>query len=323
MTLLTIAIPTYNRLYWIQKSLPAIAEQVKAVPEGVVEFLVSDNASTDGTAEYLLAAQQKYPFLRLNRNAANICGEAHFYQFPQISNGRYVYMIGDDDVLVPGALSAILDALADNPDYLVLNFDTYDPNFQTCLVPNNLGVSEDLAFNCAEECLSHVGAMFMGFISLWVAKREFFNLISADTYKHFSQWGMSIQCDRYFGIARYPHGRLLAKPLLRNRQDGAFSHDYFEWFLHGGAQTLRYAVQHGILTHQIAKKLRCALLLKSGLTRIRYERRLGIFDSHRVFGLLRRNYGDLSEFWLLGVPTIFVPCMGWMLRTVHLLRRQA
>jgi glycosyltransferase involved in cell wall biosynthesis len=53
MTLLTIAVPTYNRARQITGLLECLEREIEAVPAGDVAVLVSDNASEDGTGAVL------------------------------------------------------------------------------------------------------------------------------------------------------------------------------------------------------------------------------------------------------------------------------
>lgn len=53
--LLTIAIPTYNRAPCLRMLVDALLAQIAemAPRDGRVEILIADNASNDGTGEYL------------------------------------------------------------------------------------------------------------------------------------------------------------------------------------------------------------------------------------------------------------------------------
>jgi glycosyltransferase involved in cell wall biosynthesis len=315
MPILTVSIPTFNRLPWLKRTLPEIIEQAQAFPAGEIEVVVSDNCSSDGTWEYLLHLSRQAEVLRLHRNEINIGGEANFYLLPQLTTGSYVWMIGDDDLVTAGALKRVVEALSDAPDYLVLNYDAYDLALQRCMRANSLRVNRDEDFRNPEECLSRIDAMAMSFISMWVGRREFFNLLSEERYRHFARWGMSIQADRYLGISRFPRGRLLAAACLRARLNTEFKQgEYFSWFLHGSAEVFRYAQGTGTLTAAIAHERRSRLLCRDALQRIRYERRTGQFRRMETYRLLRADYGDLAVFWLWCVPTMFAPGLGTMLK---------
>ncbi len=315
MPFLTVAIPTYNRLRWLERTLQEIIEQACEIPAGEIEIVVSDNCSTDGTWEYLLGLAARLPFLHVIRNQVNIGSEANVYRLPRLTTGKYLWLVGDDDLMNPGALKKVLDALAAKPDYLIVNYDAYDRTLERCMRANKLNALNDEVFGSMDECLARIDAMAMSFISMWVGRREFFNVISESQYRHFARWGMSIQADRYFGNSRWPEGRLIAKPYLRARLNTDFDDaEYFSWFLHGSAEVFRHAQEAGVLSEASGRKRKSLLLRRDALQRIRYERRKGSFRRGETYRLLRADYGDLAVFWLLCVPTMFTPGLGTMVK---------
>ena len=112
--LLTIAIPTFNRRDFIEMSLNSIFCQF----DERVEVLVSDNCSTDGTERFV---KEHYPQVRYEKNNENIGPDRNFLECFKKANGKFILLLGDDDILVEGALKVILDFLEHNKD-LVLTF---------------------------------------------------------------------------------------------------------------------------------------------------------------------------------------------------------
>jgi glycosyltransferase involved in cell wall biosynthesis len=76
-----------------------------------VEVVVSDNASTDDTASLIEERQRLGLRLRYLRNAQNVGPDANFLQCYESASGKYVWIIGDDDLLLPGALEHVLEYL--------------------------------------------------------------------------------------------------------------------------------------------------------------------------------------------------------------------
>lgn len=107
---LTIAIPTYNRANYLEILLNSILIQYKEVKE-FLELIISDNASTDNTREvvdkYLLLGLEIQYFCQTenlgpDRNIANCFIKAR---------GEYVWIVGDDDQLLPSSLNKIFNIL--------------------------------------------------------------------------------------------------------------------------------------------------------------------------------------------------------------------
>jgi abequosyltransferase len=108
--LLTIAIPTYNRAGFLRQLLDSVIGQVKN--EGRVELLISDNASTDETANLVSALDLDSVRMTVIRNDENIGPDANFLQCYEHASGKYVWIMGDDDLLVPGAVNTVLDFIS-------------------------------------------------------------------------------------------------------------------------------------------------------------------------------------------------------------------
>ena len=104
--LLSLCISTYNRADWLQHSLFA-ALQVTAPLADAVEVLDVDNASTDHTAE-VVRAHSGAPHLRYTRNELNVGMLGNLKITANAARGAYVWIIGDDDIAIPGAVERIL-----------------------------------------------------------------------------------------------------------------------------------------------------------------------------------------------------------------------
>lgn len=107
--LLSICISTYNRGGWLKHSLLAALESSAGFADSV-EVLVVDNASTDSTAE-IVRRFDGAPNLRYVRNASNVGMLGNLKVTANEARGAYVWIIGDDDVVIPGAVERILWAI--------------------------------------------------------------------------------------------------------------------------------------------------------------------------------------------------------------------
>jgi abequosyltransferase len=115
--LLTIAIPTYNRSQLLRQLLDSLREQI--VGEERVSLLVSDNASTDDTESAVQEELRRGTTLDYIRNTANVGSDANFLQCYERSRGKYVWIISDDDVLLPGTIGKLLPYLAEEEYELI------------------------------------------------------------------------------------------------------------------------------------------------------------------------------------------------------------
>lgn len=113
--LLTIAIPTYNRAPFLEESLKRICFQIKGY-EDVVELLVSDNCSSDNTMQVIKKFQNEGTAIIYNRNSVNRGMDGNFVYCFQNATSKYVWILGDDDYLVEGTISRIIE-LIQNEEY--------------------------------------------------------------------------------------------------------------------------------------------------------------------------------------------------------------
>jgi abequosyltransferase len=107
--LLTIAIPTYNRSASLSLLLDALAPQLAHEPR--VELIISDNASTDETPQIVASWRERGLLCRSRRNESNIGADANFIECYEMAGGEYVWIVGDDDIILPGALPEVLNWL--------------------------------------------------------------------------------------------------------------------------------------------------------------------------------------------------------------------
>ena len=181
--MLSICIPTYNRVRYLKELLPAILVQTDADD---VEVIVSDNASTDGTAEYLSTTDDTH--LRWWTNDENIGGDRNFLKCVAKAKGEYVWLFGDDDIMPAGAVGRVVDFLRrQNPALLI----SVDRDFDACLYDDYCAMLKDVG---DDFLLAHT------LISANVFRRELFDMDLAEK----KLW---VQYAHMFGIMANMAGR--------------------------------------------------------------------------------------------------------------------
>lgn len=118
--ILTVAIPTYNRLNDLKACLKSV-EASCALVEDIVEICVSDNCSSDGTLEFLESYVSPVPnvIFRWKRNSENIGGTRNIRSMLDFCRGQYIYWVTDDDLILPNALANVIDVIRETaPSYI-------------------------------------------------------------------------------------------------------------------------------------------------------------------------------------------------------------
>jgi glycosyltransferase involved in cell wall biosynthesis len=113
---LSLIIPTFNRAGMLAEALDSALAQT--YPH--LEIIVSDNASTDGTAE--LMARYQDPRLRYHRNSDNLGMVGNWRQaIRDLASGDFFLLLSDDDCLLePDYLARAAQLIQDHPDVVVV-----------------------------------------------------------------------------------------------------------------------------------------------------------------------------------------------------------
>ena len=118
---ISICIPTYNRATSLTNCLESIAIAGKDYI-GLFEICVSDNGSDDETRNVVNSAAE---FLEITYhvNHANLGIPRNFVKVVSLAKGEFVWLIGDDDLLLPDTFGRLLPLLNDNKavDFFYLN----------------------------------------------------------------------------------------------------------------------------------------------------------------------------------------------------------
>lgn len=131
----SICIPTYNRAECLRRNLNYIFKQLTEENRGKIEVLVSNNASRDNTNDIVKDFINKGYNISYYCNEKNIGPDKNFLQCIDKAQGKYVLLLGDDDVLLNGAIDCILNILQQD-DYGVVYIANNGLTFVE-FVPNN------------------------------------------------------------------------------------------------------------------------------------------------------------------------------------------
>ena len=119
---LSIAIPTYNRNEKAVRQVQSLITQIQECDESVVELLVIDNASDISVSTSLSeAGLMEHPSLNVVRNPANVGLSANILRCFEHAQGDWVWLVGDDDEILPNAIQSIQSAVKDSASNVALH----------------------------------------------------------------------------------------------------------------------------------------------------------------------------------------------------------
>ena len=98
---LTIGLPVYNGEAFLAESINSVLTQDYTD----LELVITDNASTDGTAAICREYAARDPRVRYRRNATNLGIAGNFNAAFAEARGRYFKWHAADDLIGPGHLS--------------------------------------------------------------------------------------------------------------------------------------------------------------------------------------------------------------------------
>jgi glycosyltransferase involved in cell wall biosynthesis len=115
-----VYIPVYNDISF----LPDAVSSVLAQRDVDVEVIVSDNASTDGTSEWLASAASREPRLVVHRNSENRGLMFNINRVAELVTAEYYMLLCSDDRLgAPDALSGALEVMKSAPEVVSVYSD--------------------------------------------------------------------------------------------------------------------------------------------------------------------------------------------------------
>ena len=109
MLTLSIIIPTYNRSDQLEKCLNSILIS----DDNDIEVIISDNASTDNTVEFLSKNQDKRVLVL--RNEKNIGADRNLKKLVLSAHGEYVFIITDDSFLSETSIPDLKKIITEHP----------------------------------------------------------------------------------------------------------------------------------------------------------------------------------------------------------------
>jgi glycosyltransferase involved in cell wall biosynthesis len=128
--LLSICIPTFNRNNSLKNCLNSILISDKFLKDFDYEVCVSDNCSEEDVTNTILEFKNKLNIV-FNINSENLGFSRNAIKCISMARGKFVWMIGDDDLILPNALNKIKSLIVHNTDvdFFFLNSCYLDSNF--------------------------------------------------------------------------------------------------------------------------------------------------------------------------------------------------
>ncbi len=114
---LSVCIPTHDgRADTLEEALDSVLGQITPGLQSRVEVCISDNASKDGTRALVERLDWERPgLIRYHRNPENLGFTRNLLNVVAMAQGDYCWLLSSDDVINPGGIARVLDALGAYP----------------------------------------------------------------------------------------------------------------------------------------------------------------------------------------------------------------
>jgi Glycosyl transferase family 2 len=142
--LIALCVPTHDgRGATLAELLAGAIAQAAALPDGLVEICVSDNASRDGTQELLAELARKSPCrIAYHRHEHDRGLTRNLVASVELAGADYCWLLGSDDLLADGALARaaeLIERLPRATGYAVgaVHVDEHDPRLRSRALPRS------------------------------------------------------------------------------------------------------------------------------------------------------------------------------------------
>lgn len=174
--LISFCIATFNRAAYISQTMDCLLAQLSED----VEIVVLDGGSKDETESIMRGYVAACPAVRYVRQATNLGVDRDYDGAVQAARGKYCWLMTDDDILKPGAVAAIREALQTGPSLVVVNAEVRDSLLERVYEPSRLKIADDrtLAPDQMGELLAVAGELltFIGSVvirrDVWLARQR-------------------------------------------------------------------------------------------------------------------------------------------------------
>jgi glycosyltransferase involved in cell wall biosynthesis len=304
--LLTVAIPTFNRAEYLDLNLGQLCKQLDGLADDV-ELLVSDNCSSDDPEPVVQKYRAQGHEILYIRNVKNIGSDRNFIQCFDRASGQYLLVLGDDDLLVDGALQRIMSFLKQG-QYGAVRLHAYgfDTDYDKVILRKD---PQERQYSDFSEFIMSM-SYYVTYVSGYVVNRQ---VLLA--YPGFLS-------DRFDGT-NFPHVYWLltaAHQGLKNgsvrgycvaaKRNNSGSYNPFEVFTSRINSVFDWFVNHEGHSRALYQKINNQLLM----TYFPYyilQVRTGIihatFATQDAFRHLRRTHGRNPRFWLINAPLFLLP----------------
>ncbi len=209
---LSICIATFNRGAHIGETLDSILGQMT----DNCEIVVVDGGSTDDTERLMSGYSRRFERVRYVRKETNGGFDRDCDSAVELASGEYCWLMSDDDLVKPGAVTAVLEALCQDFSLVILNAEFSDFSMSKVLHRRWLDFETDRTYDPEnlDRLFLDLGTR-IGYVGGIVIKRTIW--LARERTQYYGSWFV------FLGVifqSRLPgKAVVIAEPLISYRMD--------------------------------------------------------------------------------------------------------
>ncbi len=195
---LSICIATFNRSTFIGETINSIVQQLN----NKVELVIVDGASIDNTTDVVKSFENENIFYY--KEAVNSGIDRDYDKAVNYAQGRYCWLMTDDDILLPNAVENVLNSIKLKSELIIVNSEVRNKDLSKTLTDRQHNIIESKEYDKQnysiffEECSSYL--TFIGGVIIrkecWLARNR----------------------EKYYGSLLIHHGVIFQDPPLNTVQ---------------------------------------------------------------------------------------------------------
>lgn len=254
-----ICIPTYNRSLYLKECLESITSEV--IKFGFPIY-ISDNCSDDDTNNVIDSYKQRYWNLRYSRNLSNVGPYKNILKLIEIVKTEYLWLMGDDDAILPESVQKIIEKLNRGYDFLVLNATPCDKNLKPKISKEKLiNIDSDLEIGKGDSqklLVTLRDSSYHGYMSSMIIRTELVQkLVIKYCNKSFLLYDSSwLPLAIFYEAITNSQGLFISQPMILNRDNTRTSgKNYWNYIYIDYIKAIEYLGSVGYNTQTLKESL--------------------------------------------------------------------
>ena len=296
--LLSIAIPTWNRAGLLKEALECLESQIRDYKDDI-ELIISDNASTDETPLIISDFCEKHPDFNIVtwRQKENTGYFGNFKKVRELSTGKYLWILSDDDHVMNNVVFKIISILR---HYKNLSSIFIDTNITPSIKRGNEMVDFDKLINKVGCYVTLVSSVI--FYNNKRNDQEVF-----DKFKNNSFIGFVLFLSAFEDL----NSALIVKGNFLSKNKGVVSFNVYDSWINDMAQCLEYLTvvqRENKTTPRFVNSFLKDVIRWHYINSRLYKHYIADINELKIINAnLKKTYSGYKNYWLYIFVNTFVP----------------